>query len=355
MKLFKRKPKIIPDKRIIYKPKKSPIIKQRNRSQSLSSKSLLKIFAGALLVIIISFLLYGSIKLIYSPRFKVTELEIIGNKSAPAQELAMEILASDQKSIFLLNTQQISNKLLQKYIFFKKVSIRKIWPNKLWVNILEREPKLIYINLNGAYLIDEDARIIQIISSAKINFSEDNLLIIRGLGNPNSSYVKDRLKTDFLSQTKGSKAKFNFAKIPFSKKLAALEQIKTDLLTKADESLSSHNEKLKDSQYANFPQVYSYDNQNFDLYEEIDKKRLELTVEVENFFRNRKQERITHITWEGNFLIKFSQKNNKLVYFGTNRETSIQLEDYLLVTQQLRFEHKSYSQIDLSSEKISVK
>lgn len=345
---------------ILIKPITNHKVKARKfRKVSFRLQRVLKILLGIVSASLLIGLVYLLVRLIYSPQFVVSRYEFLGNKSISDQDLQLVVKPLTEQSIFLLNSSKLEQSLKDQYVFFKTVKIQKVWPDKLWVNINEREPKLIFINLNGAYLIDEDARVINILSTSKINFNTQELEIIRGLGDPQADYVKQRLKADYLAAKAQSKAvdypKFNFVKTELSIKQAALTAIQNDLYAKASQLLEQHSNSIDDNSFASFPKVYSYDNSPHGLYSFIDKSLLDLTVEVENFFSRRKKERVIKVIWESNFLINCKLKNGKTAIFGTQKDVSIQLEDYLLVTAQLKREGKNFSQIDLSSKKISVR
>lgn len=297
-------------------------------------------------------------KIISSDYFQIDAIRIIGSRSVPAESIRQDLSDYNSRSIFIVNSKEISNGLLQKHSSFKRVSVAKIWPDKLIINITEKQPLLFYINLNGVYLIDEDGKVSEILFQDKINFETEQLNVITGAEGIDSRLVSERLAAEHL-QTQESipedeRTDFDISAITPDKKFEVLNTIRTELLEQSRAIILSYKTRFDPASYPPLQTVFAFENSSYAKGSVIDEKRIGLTREVTRFFDQR-NETIQEIVWEGKFLVRVTLQSGKTCIFGTNRNISEQLEDYIVITQQLAEENKNYSEMDLSSRKVSVK
>ena len=363
--IFKRKNKTpeVNNRVVNFNPKQRQAIPRRKSPSKIKvnvSDGSKRIIAGVIGFLIIILLMTALFSILSSPKYYISEFSIIGNKSVTEDSLNQILSEYKDKSIFLTSSSSIENKLLDNFVFFKSVKVRKEWPNTIKININEREPKLVMINLNGSYLIDEDGRIIDIISTKSINFSDDNLDIIAGLGDPNADYVINILELELVDEgiidpTDEEQEEFDYSTIPLSRKLEILESLENDLRSRAEENFTLFNEETANSKYASLQRVFVYENIEYKQFDFINKELMLLSLEVSGFFNTPDTPQITQLLWEGDYLANIKLDNGKEIIFGTARNISEQLEDYTIIINELKINGVDYSRIDLSSKKISVR
>jgi len=341
------------NKKSNHKKKNSLPIQKTKRTQPKLNYNLV---IGMLAIAIISIILTFIFKFYSAEYFQITQFEFMGSRSISEDELVDTLSEFTSQNLFLLNKNKVEDTLLTSYVYFNSVKVTKMWPNKLFININEREPTLVMINLNGAYVIDEDARIIDIITSDKIKITNEDIDIINGFGNPNGEYVKTLIFSDWQLNNPDLNIKdFEFDEISLEDKLNVLMKLQNDLATTASTKLSDLQTQASATKYANLEQITIYENKTYNKFDFINKNILDISNEVINFFQSREDIIIKSISWRGNYLLVAKQTNGKEIVFGTKRNISIQLEDYLIISNQLNFAGTDYTTIDVSSKKISVK
>jgi len=351
--------------KILFKPKEPRTVSQIGPRKNVWGK-LKNIAIGLISLILIIAIVLGLYALFNSEEFKIKSFEFIGNKEVEDGEILEAISSVKGKSLFLTNAFTISDTIKQNFPLFKSVVVKKIYPDLIKVIVSEKEPQLILINLNGSYLIDEEGFVIEVISSDSIKFPEDKVDIARGIGDPNSDIVRDLIyadwkfaktkKTDLSAEEEAALAKqFDFNAVPLEQKQAKLQVIQTELLSEINSFLEKHAQLVAQTVYAGLPRVYMVNANKIEKNQIISENKLNLTAEVARFFNQHQEFVLAKIYWEGEVLVRFEFTNGKQIVFGTNRKASEQLEDLLLVLSKLQQEGKSYTRIDVSSKKISVK
>jgi len=341
------------------------------------------IFLGVVAMFLFALVIFSGLKILSADYFQVNSVTTIGVRTVSSQQIFEDIENLTTEGIFLTSGSSIEKTLIAKYPSFKSVTVNKIWPDKLIINITEKQPALFYLNLNGIYLINEDGIISEVIFQDKINFAQEQLNIITGAEGIDSVLVYDRLKSEYLekqeeieqegvggkgveekslqagaSQEEGSdqeqKTDFDISQIPQDQKFATLNTIREELFDQAKVIIISYLEKFDSTAYPSLEKVFAFDNNVYQEGDMVDQDKLQLTREVLKFF-SQNNVVVSEVLWEGKFVVKLITEPGKTLVFGTSRNISEQLEDYLVVTRELEKEEKNYNEIDLSSRKVSVK
>ena len=266
--------------------------------------------------------------------------------------------------MMLLNIDEIESSIKKAFPIIQGIQVSKLYPNKIFIKINEREPKVVYVTLNSAYVVDTEGKILNILSSLKIDFPEEKLLIARGLGSYTSQILQDYFLNEFIVQSKlGEKTEveraaliaqgYSFDKITLDQKKAVLKKLAIDYNLQIDELFAKNAGLVLGSKYRDLPKVFFLANSEVKLDDVIDLSRQTLTIELINRLDVSKME-FTQIKWEGEILVKVTLKDNKQLVFSNRRTLSEQWEDYQLVLNDLIRRGKGYSVIDMSSTKISV-
>lgn len=184
-------------KRIDYAQKKyfnSLFNKKRTLLDRKKRKARLKIIGFLLFFLTI---IITTIYILFSGYFTIKNIKIKGNKDTQTNEVFLYVNNKLNKKIlflfpnnyWLVNIKELENNIKNNFSF-RKVIIKKDFPDKLLINIIENEPKFILLNntQNKYYTIDEQGLIIKEISKEKANNTKDLLKI-----------VNNRSKIDFYN------------------------------------------------------------------------------------------------------------------------------------------------------------
>jgi cell division septal protein FtsQ len=314
-----------------------------------------KIFFGILLFLIIILLSYVFLSFIRNESFFLRNITIIGNKSLSKEELISELNSYSNQHLFFIRSNNIKAQLYNSFSTIQDVKIIKSWPNNIIITITERDPKLVYVNIQGAYVVDQEGKILEIFANDTIAFQNENINIIRGLGNPNADYVKERYYIDNPITEESESEDNSWDTIPLKDKINTLNTIKKELTEKVEQLLSDYSAILSTTNYANLPRLYAYDNNSYKLFDTIDFNYISSTIEIYSFFSQSQEFIINKGVLESKYSILIEFTNGKKVIFGTKRQLSKQLDDFQIIIAKLDSEGINYSRIDLSSEKISVR
>jgi len=141
-----------------------------NREYDLIKILLYYIIIGFLGWIFFSFLFTSS-------WFEITKININGNHFLDKDTIISQGGIKFSTNLFHFNIQEAGKKLLQNP-WIEEVSIKKIFPNQLDINIKERRPAALLFADDSYYLVTEEGKILSIFK----NFTNDfNLYIITGL------------------------------------------------------------------------------------------------------------------------------------------------------------------------------
>lgn len=347
---------------VIYNPKKSKaVVGSPVRRGGFSFKIFFAALGAVLLIAGIIFLILGFLQ---DPRYKVQEFRLLGNRNIKDVQVMALLDRFREQHILTLNTDEVENALTREFTIINGVSVRKFYPNILDIRISEREPKMVYITFSGAYLIDSNGLVIQIISSDPHAIPEEKINIARGMGDPESAFLKEQFVNNYkvtnglfekpLEEQQILMLQFDYSAVPSADKLALLRQLETQYKEELYAIWAKMEGMIDLSEYASYPRVNAMVSDQLTKDSKVDMERVTLTSELQSFFAARKIVIIKTI-WEGELLVRLVDFENKAFVFGLDRKVTEQFEDFLLVLNQLNREGKDYCQVDLSATKISVR
>ena len=142
--------------------------------------------------LLVLFTTFSSKKELSINQLKVKEIIIKNNEILREEELIKDFSFLYNKNMVFLNVFEI-NKKLEKKSFIKKLKIKKIYPNRLEIKIIEKEPIAIIIKNKRKFFLDKN---IQLIDYRK-NLKYINLPIIYGDGKNFKKLFFDLKKNNF--------------------------------------------------------------------------------------------------------------------------------------------------------------
>lgn len=353
--------------RVTYIPKKHIAKKASSSSLRLQRagfkwKPILATIIGIAVLIGIAYLLS---MLFASESLQIKQFKLMGNRTINDAQVLAVLDKYRSQSIFTANTSAIENDLQSEFNIFNGVWVNKYYPDTLSIRISEREPRLVYINLSGAFLIDANGQVLRKIFIDPAVMPEEKINIARGFGDPNSNYLYEIFLNEFKINnqildlpTEEQKlliaSAFNYEEISQNEKINRVKQLEQEYKKELIEIWNKINQAVDVSVYSTYPRVDVIDTMVYDEELTIDINRLNITSDLSNLFSARKIQ-VSRIVWEGELLIRVITVDDKELVFSSERKITEQFEDYILVKNQLQKEGKDYCQIDLSATKIAVK
>ena len=128
---------------------------------------------GATLIIL--FTTFISEKNFTISKLKISEISFENNKIVSNEELIKDLSFLYDKNIIFLNTPEIKKKL-KKNSFIESLQVKKIYPNKLVIKILEKKPIAIVLKENKKFFLGTKFELIKYKKILKY----ENLVVING-------------------------------------------------------------------------------------------------------------------------------------------------------------------------------
>lgn len=332
------------------------------------NKRLVNVSIALLLLTIVGIVILALYLLIRNPLFSITEIEVLGNNTISTDNIISSAGDIKNQSIFTIKTDVIETKIQLAYPNIYKINVSKYLPNKIRITILEKEPKLLLVNLNGAYVLDENANIVDIIHQEDINYPEDRLDIAAGIADENSKIIREVFEKKYIEekglqnlspeeQKLSLEKNFNYTLITPQEKFNEFKKLRNTIINEIDALIANNQKSIQSSDFAILPQALLYDNTKYEKLDTVDKNRLELTLELMRYFSKNPYGYILNgrPVWKGEIIVELKFSNGKTIKFGVLKKPSTQLEDFEIMTNKLNQLNNNFNELDLSSENISVK
>jgi cell division protein FtsQ len=135
-----------------FRPRKKREEKGGERFQRILKKAVRVAFQLLLLALFffIGYRVY--VRLLEDPLFRVREVEVEGSRKVPRETILSLIELEGMPNLFTLRLREVA-KRLELHPWIEQVKMRKVFPNKIWIQIEERKPIAI-LQLEELYYID---------------------------------------------------------------------------------------------------------------------------------------------------------------------------------------------------------
>ena len=135
-----------------FRPRKKREEKGGERFQRILKKAVRVAFQLLLLALFffIGYRVY--VRLLEDPLFRVREVEVEGSRKVPRETILSLIELEGMPNLFTLRLREVA-KRLELNPWIEQVKVRKVFPNKIWIQIEERKPIAI-LQLEELYYID---------------------------------------------------------------------------------------------------------------------------------------------------------------------------------------------------------
>lgn len=134
-----------------------------------------------ILTLLLGFIIF-SLLAFKTKLFHISKIDVIGNKKITTNNIIKALGNPNGENIFKVNTKEMKNKI-NKHPYIKTSSIKRKIPNKLLVQIVEREERAAIKYANSYVYIDEEGFVLKI----DPNTIDGKLTTIKGISINNPS------------------------------------------------------------------------------------------------------------------------------------------------------------------------
>jgi cell division protein FtsQ len=97
-----------------------------------------------------------------SDYFKIKSIEVTGNLKYQKEEIQKEAEIAVGTNIFEIDKKYIEDKLLDRFIWLKSVQLKKIFPDRISIGLLERKPFIKAVYGGSYYIMDNEGIVLDI-------------------------------------------------------------------------------------------------------------------------------------------------------------------------------------------------
>lgn len=163
-------------------------------------KKILKILKSIAPIILLVYLLF------FSPLFVISDLKTNELNYIKSKDIISEFEILYGENFFLTDISSLRGEVIKKHPFIERVYTEKIFPNKILINIREKEPAFVVNKEKGCFLLDrygfvlleEDCNFLKSNYSVKEVFGKD-LNNIEFIVNAQSSFYNAKYLYDIIS------------------------------------------------------------------------------------------------------------------------------------------------------------
>lgn len=114
--------------------------KQFTKQQQKRNRAIKRIKRIAKMVILLALIIGGIVFATCSPIFNITNIEVLNNNRVPSQTIISLAGIQTNQNIFRFITTKVGNQIKEN-AYIEDVKIKRVLPNKVQIEVMEREPK----------------------------------------------------------------------------------------------------------------------------------------------------------------------------------------------------------------------
>lgn len=314
--------------------------------RKIITKKILLIILPVLFIIIC----LGAIKyFLLSDKFRLETVTIEGNEQVSSELVISKVSSLINKNIFLIRPSRIKSDLLDESPYIKQVWVEKKLPNTLIIQIEERSSKYVWINFNGAFLIDDVGYVIDKVATfTGLDLSSQEKDILKG-------YVDvEKIKEDMNTTTTINEESTDTQEqevVSQSEEINVLEeinQVKSEVTSKV-EAFWEKNSGSISVYLQTYQAVFSYEDEDYTLSSLIDKQELGVISMIMNIDLNNYV--VEKYICVSPFKYIMQVNGNRQIIFTSTRDVKTQEEELLKILERIALEGKDFYLIDLSTKK----
>jgi Cell division septal protein len=150
------------------------------KGRNIRKKFILFLKIAALLVLLGAFVF--SFNYLYNSKyFKIKAITVTGNSHYSSDQIKKVANVAIGANIFEINKKNIEDNLTAELVWIKGIILKKIFPDKLEINITERKPYIRLVYGGKYFILDEEAVVLDEITGNDISLYSDCLLVKNGI------------------------------------------------------------------------------------------------------------------------------------------------------------------------------
>lgn len=112
---------------------------------------------------------------------------------------------------------------------------------------------------------------------------------------------------------------------------------------------------MENKKLTTLPVISAFETDVYKPLDKVEQNRMEITKEAVLYLKNKYKLEVVNILWEGKFIVSLETQNNQKFIFGSRRNIKDQIYDLDVIINESDKSKQSFREIDLSSNKVSVK
>ncbi len=327
-----------------------------------------KLVSYASLAILIAVLVIIGRFVLFSSKFDIKTIEIDGYNNVEKSFLDDQLSDIIGKNIFFIRASGLKEEVLNYSVFIKSVQVEKHLPDRINVHLEERVPYMVWINLSGCYLVDEEGFVLEEILDFKdLKISEEDVDLLKGYGNlkeyeDSIEEAKDTDGEDEQQNVDNEKEEDDETEdeveveeeeereddhLTLEERYAQIEKERKEVISMVDQFWRTNTELIPDK-YSTYSYIYSYEQKDYQIQEVMDPAIIsasKLCIDIDFF-----SEKVLKYIWESEYRFVLNFKFMRKIVFSTRRDFNDQIYDLKVLIRDLNNEGKNFTYIDLSSD-----
>jgi hypothetical protein len=301
--------------------------------------------------VVVTLLVLVGIGLHSANTYVIKDITIAGNKRITPEQLNEILDPFKGQSMLLVSRREVEHKIRQRFGFVRSVSVLKILPGKLKIEISERNPVLVFVTLSGAYLLDDEYTVVGILGRLEVEgLTFEQSQIVAGFGDVSSALVQEQYLSK-LSEEERQTVKWE--EVKHEDKEAALNELRQVLNARLEEQLAQGKVVADASEFTSLLRAYSLSNAVWEQGDEVNPDYVDLSVGLNDYAtKHPEQIVLSRIVWYSEYLIRV-EMSGKILLFSSVDDLSYQLRKLEAVIQNNLLSQGN--EFDLRGEKIVVR
>lgn len=296
------------------------------------------------------------------------------------------------KIFFTVFPRTVAEDISKSSPIVKSVEVEKFLPDKLNINIEEREPFSIWINRDGAYLISKDNVVLEKLAEFNtIEFSTEDLAILSDAAaiNPPTDTAEEEVKNENESNSDTTETPENKtdpqtdtstttdtqpekelteeekkaleeeqarqAEIDRKQKIAILEARKRDLETQLNNTWKENLKDIDKTIMNSYLQFYSYESKSYKPWDSLNEDTLKAFELARELSKIKLLGDFNHFLWINEHHLQLVFSNDKKLILDPYSYNDDLYSNALVVIEDLKKRGEGFRTIDLRGEKIAVR
>jgi cell division protein FtsQ len=152
-----------------------------SRKRRLIRRRIWGFFRIFFIILFLIGLVWGFNYLYNSSYFKISSIIIENNSHYSSELINKEANLAVGKNIFEVDKKNIEEELLKKFIWLKSVTLKKIFPDKVIIDVIERKPFEAILAGGNYFLIDSEGIVLEKLDEKSLKNYKDLILVRNAL------------------------------------------------------------------------------------------------------------------------------------------------------------------------------